>query len=116
MDLAPPHRSLQIGLPKRVAFVQPNRCREKTQMRVTRREFTVGMLAAAAATAGMSGLVKAAGGKTVPLLFDSPVSPLWVSGIQIMPTQATDKGSQTLEEISEFDDNKQVHQGKAMIG
>src|SRR5260221_2872574 len=116
MDLAPPHRSLQIGLPKRVAFVQPNRCREKTQMRVTRREFTVGMLAAAAASAGMSGFVKAEGGKPVALLFDSLVSPFWVSGIEIMRTKAKEKGWQTLENISNLDDNKQFEQVKAMIG
>ncbi len=84
-------------------------------MRVTRREFTVGMLVAAAA-AGMPVFVKAAGGKTVALLFDSLVSPFWVSGIEIMRTKAKEKGWQTLENISNFDDNKQLEQVKAMIG
>ena len=61
-------------------------------MRVTRREFTVGMLAAAAAASGMPAFVKAAGGKTVALLFDSLVSPFWVSGIEIMRVKAKEKG------------------------
>ena len=84
-------------------------------MRVTRREFTVGMLLAATA-AGMPAFVKAEGGKTVALLFDSLVSPFWVSGIEIMRTKANEKGWQTLENISNFDDNKQFEQVKAMIG
>ena len=84
-------------------------------MRVTRREFTVGMLAATVA-AGTPIFVKAAGGKTVALLFDSLVSPFWVSGIEIMRVKAKEKGWQTLENISNFDDNKQFEQVKAMIG
>ena len=61
-------------------------------------------------------MVKAEGGKTVALLFDSLVSPFWVSGLDIMRVKAKEKGWQTLENISNFDDNKQFEQVKAMIG
>jgi ABC-type sugar transport system substrate-binding protein len=84
-------------------------------MKLTRRDFTVGALLAAG-TAGMPVFVKAAGGKTVALLFDSLVSPFWVSGIEIMRVKAKEKGWETLENISNLDDNKQLEQVKAMIG
>ena len=84
-------------------------------MKLTRRDFTVGALLAAG-TAGMPVFVKAAGGKTVALLFDSLVSPFWVSGIEIMRVKAKEKGWETLENISNLDDNKQFEQVKAMIG
>jgi hypothetical protein len=79
------------------------------RMTPTRREFTIGSLLALTA-AGMPVFVRAAGGKTVALLFDSLVSPFWVSGIEIMRQKAKDKGWQTLENISNFDDNKQFEQ------
>ena len=82
-------------------------------MQVTRRAFTVGALVAAAGS--MSVMVKAEGNKTVALLFDSLVSPFWVSGIEIMREKAKAKGWTTLENISNFDDNKQFEQVKAMI-
>jgi len=84
-------------------------------MKLTRRDFTIGALLAAG-TAGMPVFVKAAGGKTVALLFDSLVSPFWVSGIEIMRVKAKENGWETLENISNFDDNKQLEQVKAMIG
>lgn len=83
-------------------------------MQITRRAFTVGALVAAAGPA-MSVMVKAEGSKTVALLFDSLVSPFWVSGIEIMREKAKAKGWTTLENISNFDDNKQFEQVKAMI-
>ncbi|MFN0191842.1 MAG: D-ribose ABC transporter substrate-binding protein, partial [Aestuariivirga sp.] len=75
-------------------------------MKITRRDFTVGSLLAAGAL-GMPVMVKAAGAKTVALLFDSLVSPFWVSGIEIMRAKAKENGWETLENISDFDDNKQ---------
>ncbi|MEP7172532.1 MAG: sugar ABC transporter substrate-binding protein [Aestuariivirga sp.] len=84
-------------------------------MKLTRRDFTVGALIAAG-TGGMSTFVKAQGTKTVALLFDSLVSPFWVSGIEIMRAKAKENGWESLENISDFDDNKQFEQVKAMIG
>ena len=52
-------------------------------MRATRRDFTIGSLLAAG-TLGLPIMVKAQQGKTVALLFDSLVSPFWVSGLDIM--------------------------------
>jgi ABC-type sugar transport system substrate-binding protein len=83
-------------------------------MRLTRREFTFASLLAAG-TAGMPIFAKAQGGKTVALLFDSLVSPFWVSGLEIMRTKAKDSGWTVLEAISNFDDSKQFEQVKSMI-
>ena len=83
-------------------------------MNLTRRTFTVGSLLAAG-TAGLPIMVKAEGGKTLALLFDSLVSPFWVSGLEIMKDKAKANGWTTLENISNFDDNKQFEQVKAMI-
>ena len=83
-------------------------------MSVTRRAFTVGSLLAAG-TLGLPIMVKAQQGKTVALLFDSLVSPFWVAGIEIMREKAKANGWTTLESISDFDDNKQFEQVKAMI-
>jgi ABC-type sugar transport system substrate-binding protein len=83
-------------------------------MRTTRREFTIGSLLAAG-TLGMPVFAKAQQGKTVALLFDSLVSPFWVSGLEIMRTKAKENGWEVLENISNFDDNKQFEQVKAMI-
>ncbi len=84
-------------------------------MKLTRRDFTVGALLAAG-TMGLPIMVKAEGTKTVALLFDSLVSPFWVSGIEIMREKGKANGWETLENISDFDDNKQFEQVKAMIG
>ncbi len=86
----------------------------KTNLNSTRRTFTIGALLAAG-TAGLPVLVKAEGDKTVALLFDSLVSPFWVSGIEIMREEAAKRGWQTLEAISDFDDNRQFEQVRAMI-
>jgi ABC-type sugar transport system substrate-binding protein len=84
-------------------------------MRMRRRDFTLGSLLAAG-TLGMPVFAKAQQGKTVALLFDSLVSPFWVSGLDIMRERAKANGWQVLENISNFDDNKQFEQVKAMIG
>jgi ABC-type sugar transport system substrate-binding protein len=60
-------------------------------------------------------MVKAQQGKTVALLFDSLVSPFWVAGLDIMRVKAKENGWTVLEGISNFDDNKQFEQVKAMI-
>ncbi len=83
-------------------------------MSVTRRAFTVGSLLAAG-TLGLPIMVKAQQGKTVALLFDSLVSPFWVAGLDIMRVKAKENGWTVLEGISNFDDNKQFEQVKAMI-
>ena len=83
-------------------------------MRMKRREFTVGALLAAG-TMGLPVFAKAQQGKTVALLFDSLVSPFWVSGLDIMREKAKAGGWTVLEQISNFDDNKQFEQAKAMI-
>src|SRR4029079_6974938 len=69
-----------------------------------------------AGTLGLPVYVKAQQGKTVALLFDSLVSPFWVSGLNIMRDKAKENGWTALENISNFDDNKQFEQVKAMIG
>jgi ABC-type sugar transport system substrate-binding protein len=84
-------------------------------MHVSRRDFTIGSLLAAG-TLGLPVYVKAQQGKTVALLFDSLVSPFWVSGLEIMREKAKANGWEVLEQISNFDDNKQFEQVKAMIG
>ena len=84
-------------------------------MRTSRRDFTLGALLAAG-TLGLPVFVKAQQGKTVALLFDSLVSPFWVSGLDIMRDKAKQNGWEVLENISNFDDNKQFEQVKAMIG
>lgn len=83
-------------------------------MAVSRRAFTFGSLLAAG-TLGMPVFAKAQQGKTVALLFDSLVSPFWVSGLEIMKQKAAANGWTVLENISNFDDNKQFEQVKAMI-
>lgn len=83
-------------------------------MKITRRSFTIGTLLSLG-VAGMPVLVRAQGDKTIALLFDSLVSPFWVSGIEIMREKAAAKGWTTLEAISDFDDNKQFEQVQAMI-
>ncbi len=84
-------------------------------MRMSRRDFTLGSILAAG-TLGLPVFAKAQNGKTVALLFDSLVSPFWVSGLDIMRDKAKANGWTVLENISNFDDNKQFEQVKAMIG
>jgi ABC-type sugar transport system substrate-binding protein len=81
---------------------------------MNRRSFTLGSLLAAG-TAGMPVFARAQGGKTIALLFDSLVSPFWVEGLAIMKQKAAANGWTALQNISNFDDNKQFEQVKAMI-
>ena len=83
-------------------------------MRMDRRTFTIGSLLAAG-TMGLPVFAKAQQGKTIALLFDTLVSPFWVAGLDIMREKAKDNGWTVLENISNFDDNKQFEQVKAMI-
>ena len=62
-------------------------------MALSRRDFTLGSLLAAG-TLGLPVFVKAQQGKTVALLFDSLVSPFWVSGLDIMREKAQANGWQ----------------------
>ncbi|MBV9701413.1 MAG: sugar ABC transporter substrate-binding protein [Methylobacteriaceae bacterium] len=83
-------------------------------MSITRRAFNLG-LAAGAASAGLATLSHAQQGRKVALLFDSLVSPFWVTGLDIMRDQVKKRGWTGLEAISNLDDNKQFEQVKAMI-
>ena len=53
-------------------------------MIISRRNFTVGTLAALAASSGMTVAVKAQGTKTIAVLFDGLYSEFWVAGIEII--------------------------------
>ncbi len=83
-------------------------------MLITRRTFNI---AAAAATASsiLPGLSYGQQNRKIALLFDSLVSPFWVTGLDIMRDQCKKRGWTALEAISNFDDNKQFEQVKAMI-
>ena len=83
-------------------------------MHITRRTFNFGA-ASGAATSLFPTLSYGQQGKKIALLFDSLVSPFWVTGLQIMREQSKKRGWTALEAISNFDDNKQFEQVKAMI-
>jgi ABC-type sugar transport system substrate-binding protein len=83
-------------------------------MNVTRRNFTIGSLLAAAA-AGMPVFVQAQEGKTIALLFDSLQSPFWVTSLAVLTEKAKAAGWEPLEAISDLDDNKQFEQVQSMI-
>lgn len=84
-------------------------------MAIDRRQFTVGTLAAIAATNGLTLAVKAAGSKTIAVLFDGLYSEFWVAGIQIIRDDLKKRGFSILEAISDKDDNKQFEQVRAAI-
>src|SRR5437660_6503019 len=83
-------------------------------MAITRRGFNLS-LTAGTLGAILPNLSKAQQSRKIALLFDSLVSPFWVTGIEIMREQAKKRGWTSLEAISNFDDNKQFEQVKAMI-
>jgi ABC-type sugar transport system substrate-binding protein len=83
-------------------------------MVISRRGFNLS-LAAGAAASMLPQLAGAQQGKKVALLFDSLVSPFWVTGLDIMRAECKKRGWTALEAISNFDDNKQFEQVKAMI-
>jgi ABC-type sugar transport system substrate-binding protein len=83
-------------------------------MRLNRREFSAGVLAAAAGIAPY--VARAAeGGKTIALMFDAFDSDFWITGNNILKAKAKENGWTTLETISNRDQNKQNDQVKAMV-
>lgn len=81
---------------------------------VNRRQFTLGTLVAAAG-AGAPIFAKAESGKTIALLFDSLISPFWVTGLDVLKADAEARGWTSLEAISNLDDNKQYEQVQSML-
>ena len=84
-------------------------------MLLDRRGFTVGTLAALAATSGFGVRALAAGNKTIAVLFDGLYSEFWVAGIQIIRDDLKKRGFEISEAISDKDDNKQFEQVRAAI-
>lgn len=84
-------------------------------MAVSRREFTVGILAGLAASSGMTMAVRAQGTKTIAVLFDGLYSEFWVAGIEILRENLKKRGYEIFEAISDQDDNKQFEQVRAAI-
>jgi ABC-type sugar transport system substrate-binding protein len=86
-----------------------------SDMTLNRRDFTVGALAAIAATGGLTLAVRAQGTKTIAVLFDGLYSEFWVAGIHIIREDLKKRGFQIMEAISDQDDNKQFEQVRAAI-
>ncbi|MEI8720070.1 sugar ABC transporter substrate-binding protein [Mesorhizobium sp. ISC11] len=84
-------------------------------MKITRRNFTVAMLAACAASAALPGFVKAQDGKAIAILFDSLQSPFWVTSFAVLKEKAAAAGWTPLEAISNLDDSKQFEQVQSML-
>lgn len=83
---------------------------------VNRRQFTIGMLAAAVSASQWSVAVAASSkGRTIALLFDSLQSSFWVSSNRILKEKITGKGWQYLEAVSSLDDARQFEQVKSML-
>src|SRR5260370_19166561 len=53
--------------------------------------------------------------RTIALLFDSLISPFWVSAIERFRRQIQIRGWSTLEAVSNMDDNRQFQQVQSMI-
>jgi ribose/xylose/arabinose/galactoside ABC-type transport system permease subunit/ABC-type sugar transport system substrate-binding protein len=53
--------------------------------------------------------------RKIALLFDSLVSPFWVSAIELLRQAARDRGWSVLEAVSNMDDNRQYDQVRSMI-
>jgi ribose/xylose/arabinose/galactoside ABC-type transport system permease subunit/ABC-type sugar transport system substrate-binding protein len=53
--------------------------------------------------------------RKIALLFDSLVSPFWVSAIELLREAARDRGWSVLEAVSNMDDNRQYDQVRSMI-
>jgi ABC-type sugar transport system substrate-binding protein len=84
-------------------------------MNITRRQFTIGGLTAAAVGAVPFPAFAQSGSKTIAVLFDGLYSEFWVAGIQIIKDEMKNRGFTVLEAISDKDDNKQFEQVRAMI-
>jgi len=72
----------------------------------------IGLLTAAAATPVIA---QASRPRRIALLFDSLVSPFWVSAIELLRQTARDRGWSVLEAVSNMDDNRQYDQVRSMI-
>jgi ABC-type sugar transport system substrate-binding protein len=88
--------------------------REENSMIMDRRQFSKTSLAAAAATA-MPRFARAEAPKTIALMFDAFDSDFWITGNSILKAKAKENGWNTLETISNRDQNKQNDQVKAMV-
>lgn len=83
-------------------------------MTLNRRQFSASVLAAASAAA-FPRLANAEAGKTIALMFDAFDSDFWITGNAILKDKAKKNGWETLESISNRDQNKQNDQVKAMV-
>ena len=83
-------------------------------MSITRRTFTRTTLFAAGAAILPIG-VRAEGVKTIAIMFDSLQSGFWVESMAVLKQKAKERGWETLETISNLDDNKQFEQVQSMI-
>ena len=84
-------------------------------MNVTRRHFLFSTLAATIAAKFSSTAFAQNQKKTIALLFDGLYSTFWVAGIEILKSELAKRGFDTVEAISDRDDNKQLEQVKSMI-
>lgn len=83
-------------------------------MQISRRNFTLGTLLTATA-AGTPVFLRAQQGRTIALLFDSLISPFWVTSMNVLREKATAAGWQPLQAISDMDDSRQFEQVQSMI-
>jgi ABC-type sugar transport system substrate-binding protein len=90
------------------------RNKEEEGMSITRRTFTMATLFATGA-AVLPVRVKAEGVKTIAIMFDSLQSGFWVESLDVLKQKAKERGWETLESISNLDDNKQFEQVQSMI-
>lgn len=84
-------------------------------MNMTRRNFVLAALAASIAAKIPSSASAQAQKKTIALCFDGLYSTFWVAGIEILKAELAKRGFDTVEAISDKDDNKQFEQVRSMI-
>src|SRR5271165_3727274 len=84
-------------------------------MNLTRRHFLFTTLAGTIAARLSSTAFAEDQKKTIALLFDGLYSTFWVAGIEIIKADLAKRGFDTVEAISDRDDNKQLEQVKSMI-
>lgn len=80
-------------------------------MKLDRRTFC-GALSATLATGA---LAQTRQPRTIALLFDSLISPFWVTALDLMRQEAARRGWAVLEAVSNLDDHKQYQQVQSMI-
>ena len=90
------------------------RNKEEEGMSITRRTFTMATLFATGAAVLPVG-VRAEGVKTIAIMFDSLESGFWVESLAVLKQKAKERGWETLESVSNKDDNKQFEQVQSMI-